>query len=120
MIALFIVGLLVLAAIVTGLFPPRLAPWFMLILITEHISLEATRILIITWRPVRADIGVFLRGGIRVYAMAVLMFTTPSTRTLETVLVWWAGGGMLSIAFAAISLSDLLAGTQGLSPRPGR
>lgn len=106
-IALFVVGLLVLAAIVTGLFPSRLAPWFMLILITEHISLEATRILIITWRPVRAYIGVFLRGGIWVYAMAVLMFTTPSTRTLETVLVWWAGGGMLSIAFAAISLSDL-------------
>jgi O-antigen/teichoic acid export membrane protein len=76
-------------------------------LITEHISLEATRILIITERPVRAYVGVFLRGGIWVYAMAVLMFTTPSMRTLETVLVWWTLGGTLAIAFSAVSLSNL-------------
>jgi O-antigen/teichoic acid export membrane protein len=106
-IALLVVGILVFAAILADLFPSRLAPWFLLILITEHISLEATRILIITGRPVRAYIGVFLRGGIWVYAMAVLMFTTPSMRTLETVMIWWAFGGILSIAFAAISLSDL-------------
>src|SRR5437870_228660 len=105
--ALLVVGVLVLAAVLAGLFPSRLAPSFLLILLTEHISLEATRILIITWRPVRAYIGVFFRGGIWVYAMAVLMFTTPSMRTLETVLIWWAGGGLASIAFSAISLSDL-------------
>ena len=106
-IALLVLGILVLAAILAGWFPSRLAPWFLLILITEHISLEATRILIITERPVRAYVGVFLRGGIWVYAMAVLMFTTPSTRTLETVLVWWALGGTLAIAFSAVSLSNL-------------
>ena len=106
-IALLIVGVFFLAAILAGLFPTRLPPWFLLILFTEHVSLEATRILIITWRPVRAYIGVFLRGGIWVYAMAVVMFTTPSTRTLETVLIWWAFGGILSIGFAAFSLSEL-------------
>ena len=106
-LALLVVGVLVLAATLAGLFPSRLAPWFLLILVTEHISLEATRILIITERPVRAYIGVFLRGGVWVYAMAVLMFMTPSTRTLETVLVWWALGGTLAIAFSAISLSGL-------------
>jgi O-antigen/teichoic acid export membrane protein len=105
--ALLVIGVLVLAAILAGLFPSVLAPWFMLILLTEHISLEATRILIITGRPVRAYIGIFLRGGIWVYAMAILMFTTPSTRTLETVLIWWALGGVLSIAFSAFSLSNL-------------
>lgn len=106
-IALLVIGGLLLAAVLAGLFPSRLALWFLLILITEHISLEATRILIITERPVRAYIGVFLRGGIWVYAMAVLMFMTPSTRTLETVLIWWALGGVLAIAFSAISLSGL-------------
>lgn len=105
--ALVAIGIVVAGAIAAGSFPARLAPWFILILITEHVSLEATRILIITWRPVRAYIGVFLRGGIWVYAIAVLMFAAPSTRTLETVLVWWAFGGMLSIAFSAISLSEL-------------
>ncbi|MDN3277278.1 oligosaccharide flippase family protein [Frankia sp. RB7] len=106
-VALVATGIVVAGAIAAGSFPARLAPWFILILITEHVSLEATRILIITWRPVRAYVGVFLRGGVWVYAIAVLMFAVPSTRTLETVLVWWAFGGVLSIAFSAFSLSEL-------------
>jgi O-antigen/teichoic acid export membrane protein len=105
--ALFAVSIAIVGSVAAGLFPASLAPWFLVILATEHVSLEATRILIITWRPVRAYIGVFLRGGIWVYAIAILMFAAPSTRTLETVLIWWAAGGVLSIAFAALSLADL-------------
>ena len=105
--ALLAIGVMVFAAIAAGWFPARLAPWFVVILITEHVSLEATRILIITSRPVRAYIGVFLRGGIWVYAVALLMFAAPWTRTLETVLALWALGGVLSIAFSAFSLSEL-------------
>jgi O-antigen/teichoic acid export membrane protein len=106
-VTFLIVGLLSGLAVWAGLFPSRLAPWFLLILATEHISLEATRILIITSRPIRAYIGVFLRGGVWVYAIAILMFTLPSSRSLETVLVWWALGGAVSIVFAAVSLLDL-------------
>jgi O-antigen/teichoic acid export membrane protein len=102
-----IVVLLSVSAVLAGLLPARLAPWFLLILASEHLSLEATRILIITSRPVRAYMGVFLRGGIWVYAIAVLMFTTPSSRSLETVLIWWALGGASSIVLAAVSLRDL-------------
>ncbi|MEY9878677.1 lipopolysaccharide biosynthesis protein [Bradyrhizobium sp. USDA 329] len=105
--ALVAVGIVVAGAIAAGSFPARLAPWFIVILVTEHVSLEATRILIITWRPVRAYIGVFLRGGIWVYAIALLMFAAPTMRTLETVLVWWALGGVASIVFSAFSLSEL-------------
>lgn len=105
--ALFAVGLLIVGAVATGDFPARLVPWFLIILITEHASLEATRILIITSRPVRAYVGVFLRGGVWVYVIAAVMFAAPSTRTLETVLVWWALGGMAAIGFSAIALSDL-------------
>jgi O-antigen/teichoic acid export membrane protein len=102
-----IVGLLSGLAVLFDLFPSRLAPWFLLILATEHISLEATRILIITSRPIRAYMGVFLRGGVWVYVIAVLMFTVPSLRSLETVLVWWALGGACSIIFAGVSLREL-------------
>jgi O-antigen/teichoic acid export membrane protein len=94
-------------AVVGGLFPARLAPWFLLILLTEHISLEATRFLIIMSRPVRAYMVVFLRGAVWVYAIAILMITTPSSRSLETVLVWWAFGGASSILFTVVSLRDL-------------
>jgi O-antigen/teichoic acid export membrane protein len=94
-------------AVLVGLFPISLAPWFMLILLAEHGSLEATRFLIIMSRPVRAYMVVFLRGAVWVYAIAILMFTVPSSRSLETVLICWAFGGASSIIFAAASLSDL-------------
>jgi O-antigen/teichoic acid export membrane protein len=94
-------------AVPAGLFSARLVPWFLLILATEHLSLEATRILIITSRPVRAYAGVFLRGGLWVYAIAALMFAIPTSRSLETVLIWWALGGAASVLFAAFSLRDL-------------
>ena len=102
-----VVVALAIAAGLVGLFPSRLVPWFLLILATEHISLEATRILIITSRPVRAYVGVFLRGGIWVYAIAALMLESPGSRSLETVLIWWALGGAASILFAGYSLRDL-------------
>jgi O-antigen/teichoic acid export membrane protein len=90
-----------------GLFSPRLVAGFLLILATEHLSSEATRILIITSRPVRAYVGVFLRGGIWVYVIAALMFALPPFRSLETVLTWWVLGGVASILFAAFSLREL-------------
>jgi O-antigen/teichoic acid export membrane protein len=97
----------VVGAVWLGVFPLRIALWFLLILTTEHLSLEATRVLIIISRPVRAYIGVFLRGGIWVFVIAVLMFTEPSLRRLETVLLWWAFGGVASVVFAAASLTHL-------------
>jgi O-antigen/teichoic acid export membrane protein len=102
-----VVAVLAIAAGLAGLFPLRLVPWFLLILATEHISLEATRVLIITSRPVRAYVGVFLRGGIWVYAIAALMFWSSASRSLETVLIWWALGGAASILFAGYSLREL-------------
>lgn len=94
-------------AVLSGHFPLWLAPWFLMLLATEHVSLEATRILIITSRPIRAYVSVFLRGGIWVYAITLLMFTEPSTRSLVTVLSWWTFGGFLSILFVAFSLREL-------------
>jgi len=35
------------------------------------------------------------------------MFTVPSSRSIETVLTWWALGGIGSIIFAAVSLREL-------------
>jgi O-antigen/teichoic acid export membrane protein len=104
----FVVAVLVgILAVVAGLLSARLVSWFLLILATEHLSLEATRILIITSRPVRAYFAAFLRGGIWVYAIAMLMLSVPGSRSLEAVLIWWALGGVASVLFAAFSLRDL-------------
>ncbi len=101
------VAFLVITGVVIGVFSASLALWFLAILIVEHISLEATRILVITSRPVRAYVGIFLRGGIWVYVITALMLGSPSMRTLETVFFWWLLGGVLAIAFSAFSMRDL-------------
>jgi O-antigen/teichoic acid export membrane protein len=106
-IAFSVIAVLTFCSVFLGLLPLKLAAWFLLILGIEDVSLEATRILIITSRPVRAYIGVFLRGGVWVYAITVQMLNSPSSRSLDTVLIWWVVGGGLSIVFAAISLSNL-------------
>jgi O-antigen/teichoic acid export membrane protein len=94
-------------AVVGGLFSGKLALWFLLILATEHVSLEATRFLVITSRPIKAYMTVFLRGGAWVYALAAVMYLVPSTRSLETVLIAWAFGGFSSVVFAAAAMSSM-------------
>lgn len=105
MLALTAAGTLVAAWF--GFLSVNVALWCLLILVTEHLSLEGTRILIILSRPVRAYIGLFLRGGLWVFVVAALMYSDPSTRSLAVVLFWWALGGAASILFTAVSLSHL-------------
>jgi O-antigen/teichoic acid export membrane protein len=94
-------------AVWLDLFPAGLLPWLLLILISEHFSLEGTRILIILSRPVRAYLGLFLRGGLWVFIVLAIMLADPATRRLETVLTWWAVGGMSCVLLAALSLRHL-------------
>lgn len=94
-------------AALVGLLPKKILFLFLLVLATENASLEATRILIITSRVIQAYIAGFLRGGIWVYALGLLMFSEPSTRSLEMVMIWWAGGGLLAVVYSALCLLDL-------------
>ena len=96
----------VIAALV-GVVSKTLLFWILLILATEYVSLEATRILVITSRIVQAYVVGFLRGGIWVYAISLLMLLEPSTRSLKMVLTWWASGGFLAAGYAALCLLDL-------------
>jgi O-antigen/teichoic acid export membrane protein len=95
------------AAVWLHLFPSGLFPWLLLILISEHFTLEGTRILIILSRPVRAYLGLFLRGGLWVFIVLAIMLAEPATRRLETVLAWWALGGLSCVLLAAVSLRHL-------------
>lgn len=101
------IALLTVMAVLGGLISAKLVLWFLLILATEHVSLEATRFLVITSRPVKAYVTVFLRGGVWVYALAALMYLVPSTRSFEAVLISWALGGLSSVLFAAAAMSNL-------------
>ncbi|MBR0875135.1 polysaccharide biosynthesis C-terminal domain-containing protein [Bradyrhizobium tropiciagri] len=94
-------------AVLGGLLSVSSTLWLLLILATDHVSLEATRFLVISSRPIKAYMTVFLRGGVWVYVLAALMYFVPSTRTLETVLIAWALGGLSAVVFAAVVMSNL-------------
>jgi O-antigen/teichoic acid export membrane protein len=94
-------------AVLGGLLSAKLTLWLMLILAAEHVSLEATRFLVITSHPIRAYMTVFLRGGAWVYVLVALMYFVPSTRSLETVFIIWALGGLSAVIFAAAAMRNL-------------
>ncbi|ABA05657.1 Membrane protein involved in the export of O-antigen and teichoic acid [Nitrobacter winogradskyi Nb-255] len=102
-----VISIVAVVAALMGLLPKKILFLFLLVLVTENASLEAMRILIITSRVVHAYIAGFLRGGIWVFALGLLMYLEPSTRSLEMVLIWWAGGGLLAVVYSALCLLDL-------------
>jgi O-antigen/teichoic acid export membrane protein len=105
--AICMVACLVLLAALSGAMTFEFALWFIALLSVEHLSSEATRILIIMSRPIRAYLCVFVRGGIWVFAVAALMIADSSARTLTTVLGLWIIGGMMSVVIAALALREL-------------
>lgn len=82
---------------IKGLLPWWTALWFFLLLILEHISQEANRVLIATSRQLAASIVLFLRSGLWAWIVIGLMFYNPDVRALETVLYYWVIGGATAI-----------------------
>jgi len=106
-VMLSLAALLAVLSAALELLPWAVVPWLLVILVTEHISVEGTRILIILSRPVRAYIGLFIRGGVWVAVVFFIMLTDMSARRLETVLLWWALGGVACTVLTVWSLKHL-------------
>jgi O-antigen/teichoic acid export membrane protein len=86
--------------------PWRVAVWFYVLLVLEHLSHEIGRALIAMSEQVMASVVLFLRAGVWVIVVIPLLAYAPSQRSLETVLAAWAAGAFLS---CAIGLRKVLA-----------
>lgn len=106
-----LVYVIVLPALLTvfaaGVIPWKYAVWFYLLLVLEHLSQEATRILITLSRPTLANLVVFLRSGIWTYAVIGIISAAGDARRLPVVWMGWAVGAIISIAVAAAALRRL-------------
>lgn len=93
---------------IADLLPWKVAPWFFVLLVFEHLAQELNRLLVAMSRQLYASIAHFLRSGVWVLVVAVVFWLYPKFRTLEVLLMAWAVGGALacSMGFMAIARLD--------------
>jgi len=87
------------------LLPWRIAPWFFLLLVLEHLNQECMRLLIAMSKPLSASLALFMRQGIWALIIVAWMHQYPEARDLEYVLSAWVLGsaGALFVAFYTIT-----------------
>ena len=82
---------------VFGLLPWWLAGWVMLLIVSEHLAQEVSRLAIAMGRPVFASLMVFFRQGIWALLFMVCLVYSESYRSLAVLMPFWAAGSVLSV-----------------------
>ena len=92
---------------VFGLLPCWLAGWVMLLIVSEHLAQEVSRLAIAMGRPVFASLMVFFRQGIWALLFMVCMVYSESYRSLAVLLPFWAAGSVLSVLMGGLLLRSI-------------
>ncbi|MFN3453899.1 MAG: hypothetical protein ACK41T_02990 [Pseudobdellovibrio sp.] len=79
--------------------------WFYLLLIFEHLTQELNRIFIAISKPFLASVILFIRSALWILFVIPFMYKFESTRDLNHVFLFWAGGGIMAFTFSALILS---------------
>jgi len=87
--------------------PWRMAPWFFLLLVLEHINQECMRLLIAMSKPLSASVALFMRQGVWALILSAWMYHDPDARTLEYVLFFWILGGFAALCVATYTIRKL-------------
>lgn len=76
--------------------PWTVAGWLVLLLVLEHVAQEFNRLLVAVSEQLWASIVLFLRMGVWVWGVSVLMITDPQWRNLDIVFAAWSLGSALA------------------------
>jgi len=90
-----------------GFLPLYLLPWFVLILVSEHVNQELGRLLVSISEQLLASLALFVRQGIWAIGVVVLMALDKDARTLDYIFAAWAISGVLAAAVAIRRLRQL-------------
>ena len=90
-----------------GLISWKYLGWFYLILVLEHLSQEAGRLLITLSRPTMANTVLFLRSGIWIYVVLAMGYLWEDALSLTLIWMFWGFGALSSLALAARALKHL-------------
>ena len=80
-----------------GLLSEKYIIWFYLILVAEHLSQESMRLLVVLDQSLKANLSLFIRSGVWVYAAVAVMFYDATLRTIPVILTLWVLGSFVSI-----------------------
>ncbi|WP_417539279.1 lipopolysaccharide biosynthesis protein [Marinobacter sp.] len=87
-----------------GLLPWWLFPWFLLLLVLEHVTQELNRLLVALQRQLVASWILFFRAGAWCLAVVGVMFLNESSQQLQTVLVGWIAGSSIGLVIGVTVL----------------
>jgi len=105
---IYIVALPSLALIfLTGTLANQYLIWFYLLLVLEHLSQELNRLLITLARTTLANLILFIRSGIWIYAVALIFLWKQGPRSLEVIWIGWAAGSLTSVVIGVFTLHHL-------------
>jgi O-antigen/teichoic acid export membrane protein len=110
LVAYAVIGPLCLAVFTFGLLPWHLAGWFYALAIVEHLSLELHRLFVTLSRPIVANAVLFVRGGVWVYALALVVACSEGALELNWVWAAWATSGLIAVICAGTLLAFNLTG----------
>lgn len=85
-------------------FPPQYFGLFYLVLITEHLSFEFYRLLFIFKKPLAANINLFLRNGLWVFALVYLLIKDEKI-DIPLILQYWLAGNLASLIFSGFIIA---------------
>src|SRR5690606_16433979 len=92
---------------VSELLPWKIAIWFFVLLVLEHINQELSRILIAVSEQLTASIAIFLRFGVWAFIVTAWMLAQPDSRNLQFVLGGWTIGGALALCLSVYRVFTL-------------
>jgi len=92
---------------ITGFLPWRMAPWFFLLLIFEHINQEMMRLLIVMSRQIQASISILVRQGLWAIPALLYIYLFPDKRNLEFILAAWLAASVCAFFFSALTIYKL-------------
>tara|TARA_R110000764_G_scaffold109055_3_gene195038 strand:+ start:1490 stop:2707 length:1218 start_codon:yes stop_codon:yes gene_type:complete len=91
-----------------GVLPWYVAPFFFVLLLTEHANQEFMRMLIAIQRPVAATFLLFIRHGSWAILVAFLFVFVPDTRDIKTVLIAWSIGGVIAFIIGVAKIKTTI------------
>jgi len=100
-----------------GLFPKEILFPFVFLAVLEHLSNEATRLLITLSRPIKGNLVLFFRSAAWGYVVVAYLWLSPGSVGLTEVFLGWSVGLAISLLLAIWFLRDL-PWRKGLKKRP--
>lgn len=91
------------------LLPWWLAPWFISLLVLEHINQELNRLLVALNRQLIASLVLFFRAGAWALIVVLVLGLNENLRSLSTVVGGWLMGGTVAVllGFAAVAKAGM-------------